>query len=332
MKPTVEIRFPALSDPAHQGSVTTDANDIDVTIKTTDVIQYTQTVITLNTPVATRATVHIPETGLYLFLLVTGNLIVERAEASGIPFAPSDNHCQAFYITQGNYSVTFKSGKHRLVSYALCTAWMTRLQRTLPFIHTVSASITPYQEALIFPRYSLSNALMERIISLSFQSAYDEDGVELEYSHHLDHIMAFYDNLMVKARHATEPKMQYREIVLRFIAHCNRLFPTNSQRSVKAVAATIGVSLKTLNRAFHSLSNGKITAGQLLRQIRMTAAHRLLTDENGGMTVGDVAHLLGYGETSAFTKAYRQTCGHLPSEAHRFSAEDLPQIELPCPE
>src|SRR5690606_31952219 len=101
MKPTVEIRFPSLSDPMQQASVTTAADNIFATAKTTVIVTYTQTEIMLHTPVAIRATIQIPETGLYLFLLVTGHLVVERTEAPAVPFASSATDCQAFYITQG---------------------------------------------------------------------------------------------------------------------------------------------------------------------------------------------------------------------------------------
>src|SRR5690606_32569525 len=155
MTPTVAIRFPALSGPDAEITVQTAADGISATTKTTTIVHYTQTVITMDVPAETRASVEIPETGFYLIVLVTGNLLMERTDADPIPIKPSPNHCQAFYLSNGNYSVVFAPGRHRLVCFASTTEWINRIKKALPLINEVSATMEPHQVALIFPRYEL---------------------------------------------------------------------------------------------------------------------------------------------------------------------------------
>ncbi|WP_262246890.1 helix-turn-helix transcriptional regulator [Parapedobacter soli] len=325
MTPTVAIRFPALSDPDAKITVQTASDEMAATTKTTTIIHYTQTVVTMDLPVATRASVEIPETGLYLIVLVTGSLLMERTGADPIPLNQSTNHCQALYLCNGNYSVAFAPGKHRLVCFAAATEWIKRIKQALPLINEVSATMQPHQVALIFPRYELPDILANYLLSLTYQSGDETAIAELDHFHQLNRIMAYYDRLLARTRKASASRRNYEEVVRDFLRHCKHALLLQERLSVETVATALHVSPKTLNRAFRNVSDGTITPGQMLQRMRMETAHRLLS-RNENVSVQETADLLGYADTSAFTKAYRKAWNHLPSEAHRFAEQTLSVI------
>ena len=219
MEPTVAIRFPALSNPDTKAIVQTYSDDISVTAKTVTIVHYTQTVVTLNAAVEARASIQIPETGLYLFVLAAGHLIMERTDTDDIPVASSENHCQALYLCKGDYFVTFTPGRHRLVCFAAVTEWVKRIRQSLPLINEVSATIQPHQQALIFPRYRLPEILTKCLLSYTYGSA---DGIptnELDHFHQLNRLMAHYDSLLAQTRKAGASRRNYEEIVHAFFHH-----------------------------------------------------------------------------------------------------------------
>src|SRR5690606_10625062 len=103
MEPTIVIRFPALSDPDAKADIETFSDNIAATIKTTTIVHYTQTVVSLNVPTKTRASVQIAETGFYLLVMVSGHLMMERTGAKPIPMQQSPQYCQALYLYEGEY-------------------------------------------------------------------------------------------------------------------------------------------------------------------------------------------------------------------------------------
>ena len=320
MTPTVAIRFPALSDPNTKTTVQTASDEMVATTKTTTIIHYTQTVVTMDLPAAARASVEIPETGLYLIVLLTGSLLMERTGADPIPLNQSTNLCN------GNYSVAFAPGRHRMVCFAATTEWIKRIKQALPLINEVSDTMQPHQVALIFPRYELPDILANYLLCLTYQSGDETAIAELDHFHQLNRIMAYYDRLLARTRRAGKSHRNYEEVVNDFIDHCKHSLLFQKRLSVEAVAMAIHVSPKTVNRAFRTVSNGAITPGQTLQRMRMKTAHLLLS-RNENVSVQETADLLGYADTSAFTKAYRKAWGHLPSEAHRFAEETLSAIE-----
>lgn len=331
MEPTLSIRFPALSDPVAQATVRAASDEISATAKTTVIVHYIQTVITIDSPAATRASIEIPETGLYLFVLAAGYLVMERTGTDDVPVAASDNHCQALYLCEGDYYVSFAPGKHRLVCFASGTGWIQRIKQALPIINEISASMEPHQQALIFPRYELPETLTKYLLSLTYQSAEATSTAELDHFHKLNGIMAYYDTILAKTRSNNAPRRNYEEIVYAFLRHCEHAMLLQKLLSAEAVAAAIHVSPKTLNRAFRSVSKGAITPGRVLQHLRMATAHRILSGSED-VSVQQTALMLGYAETSAFTKAYHKAWGHLPSEARSFAGDRLPAIGTYRPE
>jgi len=314
MKPTVAIRFPALSDPEARAIVETDSDEITATAKTATIVHYRQMVVNIDTPATTHATVTISETGLYLFVLIKGQLLMKRTGAPDIPVSPSASHCQAIYLCKGEYAVTFSPGRHRLVCFASTTAWIRLIKQTLPIINEISAAMLPHQEAIIFPNYQLPDAFAKHLLAITYQSTNETLATELDHFHLLNRVMAHYDHLLAEAIKKSATRRTYTQIVREFINHCNQTLLLAEFSSIETIAAAMRVSPKTLNRAFHSVSKGDMSPGRMLLNLRMATAHQLLS-QNERLSVQEIAHLLGYTDKSAFSKAYRNVLGHLPSEA-----------------
>jgi AraC-like DNA-binding protein len=77
--------------------------------------------------------------------------------------------------------------------------------------------------------------------------------------------------------------------------------------SVAQVAAQLGVSARTLQRR---LAAEQISFQELLDAYRQERAMELLRE--GRLAIGEVAYALGYGEQSAFTRAFRRWTGLAP--------------------
>lgn len=75
------------------------------------------------------------------------------------------------------------------------------------------------------------------------------------------------------------------------------------------VAATLGISPRTLRRR---LQDAGLSYQQVLDEVRLGLARRALGQE--GLTVNEVAFLLGFSDASAFHKAFRRWTGSGPRE------------------
>lgn len=86
--------------------------------------------------------------------------------------------------------------------------------------------------------------------------------------------------------------------------------------SLPRVARALHVSTRTLQRR---LDARDITWQQLLDRTREQLARQYLADR--GLTLGDIAHLLGYSEQSAFNRAFRRWTGQTPARVRQSSPE-----------
>jgi len=87
-----------------------------------------------------------------------------------------------------------------------------------------------------------------------------------------------------------------------------------SQRlSLEEAARLAGLSPSYFSRAFSRQTGESFRRFQL--QVRMERAHQLLQET--GMSVGDVAAALGYGDLFLFSRQFRQVFGMPPSHARR---------------
>ncbi|MAZ72575.1 MAG: hypothetical protein CMC70_05465 [Flavobacteriaceae bacterium] len=84
----------------------------------------------------------------------------------------------------------------------------------------------------------------------------------------------------------------------------------NEHYTVEDIARNVGFSRAQLHRKLKALTNK--SAGQLIKEIRMNEAHRLLKLKTG--TVSEIAYTVGYSNLSYFTKSFKQTFGVLPSK------------------
>jgi AraC-like DNA-binding protein len=82
---------------------------------------------------------------------------------------------------------------------------------------------------------------------------------------------------------------------------------------MKTIAETLGMSQRTLTRR---LSIEGITFAEVLDELRSDLARRYLREAD--LKISEIAWLLGYGEVSAFTRAFKRWTGTTP-RVSRFS-------------
>jgi len=90
-----------------------------------------------------------------------------------------------------------------------------------------------------------------------------------------------------------------------------KLLPENSA-TLPRVAAALHVSVRTLQRRLDARG---LTWQQLLDRTREQLARQYLADR--GLTLGDIALLLGFSEQSAFNRAFRRWTGQTPARMRR---------------
>jgi len=90
----------------------------------------------------------------------------------------------------------------------------------------------------------------------------------------------------------------------KIILNSNGTFP-----SLESAAETLGMSGRTLRRR---LSDGGSSYQAVLNEVRTQLAKELL--RSGEKSITDIAFLLGFGDTSAFTKAFKKWTNMKPSE------------------
>lgn len=117
--------------------------------------------------------------------------------------------------------------------------------------------------------------------------------------------------LMIEGREAEHPashiysKETYAQVALRYL---NDNYMENIR--IADLAAVIGVDRSYLSRVFFNEYHQ--SPQQYLLKVRLDNACRLLRDT--GMTIGEIAEAVGYGDARSFTKIFRQKQGVSPSE------------------
>lgn len=89
----------------------------------------------------------------------------------------------------------------------------------------------------------------------------------------------------------------------------------DDRAGISAAARALGMSTRTLQRRLRE--RGIAFAG-LVDEVRRRLSARYLAD--GTLTLGEIAWLLGYSESSAFNRAYRRWTGRSPSADRRRAA------------
>ncbi|CAH0125687.1 HTH-type transcriptional regulator NimR [Microbacterium oxydans] len=106
------------------------------------------------------------------------------------------------------------------------------------------------------------------------------------------------------------------------------LHDPQEQRDLADWSAALGVSSKTLHRAF--LADTGLSFTQWRTRARVYAAERLLVD---GTSVQETAEIIGYGTTTGFIKAFRQVFGSTPAvyiRAKRRARTGMPARRSPA--
>jgi AraC-like DNA-binding protein len=81
---------------------------------------------------------------------------------------------------------------------------------------------------------------------------------------------------------------------------------------IELVAATVGISVRTLQRRLHRSGT---SYADVARAVRRDAALRLL--KNREQTIGQIARTLGYADHPHFTRAFQRWMGVSPREFRR---------------
>jgi len=91
----------------------------------------------------------------------------------------------------------------------------------------------------------------------------------------------------------------------------NAIVPLLPYRTINSpdIARRLGTSQRTLARR---LASEGATFSGVLESLRSDLADRYLAD--GDLSISEIAWMLGYGEVSAFTHAFKRWSGHTPRE------------------
>ena len=100
----------------------------------------------------------------------------------------------------------------------------------------------------------------------------------------------------------------YSKIIQKVITHIMTYY--NQQITIDDLATMLFIHPSHLSRKFKKETNMTITA--YLQKIRIEHAQYLLKNKN--MPIEEIAWLVGYGDSSYFTRVFKQQTGHTPSQ------------------
>ena len=92
----------------------------------------------------------------------------------------------------------------------------------------------------------------------------------------------------------------------------------NDGAGISAAAHALGMSPRTLQRR---LQERDIIYARLVDEVRRRFSEKYLADTS--LSLGEIAYLLGYSETSAFNRAYRRWTGRTPAADRRTAAPKI---------
>lgn len=101
-----------------------------------------------------------------------------------------------------------------------------------------------------------------------------------------------------------------RRVMDHIDAHLSEPLPT------ERVCAALGVSRSALYRAL--TGDGGVT--ELVRRLRLEAAHRMLSDRTDGRTVQQIAHAAGFSDEARFSRQFHAAFGYTAGELQRTGA------------
>jgi AraC-like DNA-binding protein len=121
----------------------------------------------------------------------------------------------------------------------------------------------------------------------------------------------YLNSLLIKyCEEALADRFAARGSLRRDLENAITLLLPHGRAHVGEVAAQLGMSRRTLARR---LAAEGLTFADVLAELRVALAKRELQDR--GLTISQVAWLLGYREVSAFTHAFKRWTGKTPREA-----------------
>jgi AraC-like DNA-binding protein len=86
--------------------------------------------------------------------------------------------------------------------------------------------------------------------------------------------------------------------------------------TTERLCAELGVSRSALYRAL----DGDGGVAELIRRLRLEAAHRMLSDRTDGRTVQQIAHAAGFGDEARFSRQFHAAFGYTAGELQRTGA------------
>jgi AraC-like DNA-binding protein len=118
---------------------------------------------------------------------------------------------------------------------------------------------------------------------------------------HLNTLLTAYAEDALAHRHAAPIRSKVERAIAPLLPH--------GKATVSEVACELGISQRTLARL---LSAEGLTFSAILQQFRLDLAKAYITHRD--LSISQIAWLLGYGEVSAFTNAFRRWTGTTPRE------------------
>jgi len=106
----------------------------------------------------------------------------------------------------------------------------------------------------------------------------------------------------------------HRDIGSRVLAYIER-YLADSALSVAAICRDVGVSRASLYRSFKA-ANGIAT---YIQQRRLEAAHALISDEGGKLSMAEIADMYCFSSQAHFSTAFRRMFGYTPVAARNVS-------------
>jgi len=216
------------------------------------------------------------------------------------------------YLTGRNPGIAFRYvgvsrhiDKHQIEFFA---AILVRLCRQL-----TSTRLVPARVRLTHRRDTTCRELIDFFgSSIEFGSPIDEVAFVQSSSnipvvsadHHLNKLLVEYCEDALKRKNTTRDSLRtaIENAVLPLLPH--------GKASIEEVARRLGVSQRTLARR---LSREKLSFSTILDSLKVALAERYLSDD--GLSISQVAWLLGYKELSSFTRAFKRWTRRSPRQA-----------------
>lgn len=181
----------------------------------------------------------------------------------------------------------------------------------LKSLHPIKAEMPTYKEE--------HHPIYDEILNCPIQK---KDSYLLEFDNKCLNtriITANYDLQKLLLKHVASKENSYREkgefsaAIFKFLTANSYLFSV----SVELVASNFNMSVRTLQRR---LKEEGVSYIQIVEEVKKSLAIYYI--QNGSSSVKEIAHTLGYAETSGFAKAFKKWTGKSPTTYREYKSQN----------